>query len=322
MRIDFPAVAALLKEHDNILILCHKSPDGDTLGCAYALCRGLQKMGKKAKIGVEGVIPHSFDYMDDNIEIQEFDEEFIVAVDVASLELLGSAEYREKYSGKIDLCIDHHGSNTDYARYTLLESEPEAAAACETVLLVLYELGVEIDSSIAECIYTGLSTDTGCFRYSNTTSRTLRMAADMVDKNIPFELVNKRMFETRTKTYNTLETLALSSMEMFFDGKCAVISITQDMYRQSGSDESESHPLKAIPRQIEGVLVGVTLKEDADGTYRASVRTDHPVNACSICARLGGGGHKRASGCDVPGKNIEEAKEAILESIKTELESL
>lgn len=322
MRIDFPFAAALLKENDNILILCHKSPDGDTLGCAYALCRALQKMGKKARISVWGTIPRSFDYMDDNIENEMFDPEFTVAVDVASLELLGDENYRSQYKDRIDLCIDHHGSNTDYAKYTLLETEPEAAAATETVLLLLYELGVEIDSEIAECIYTGLSTDTGCFRYSNTTSRTLRMAADMVDKNIPFDLVNKRMFETRTKTYNALETLALSSMEMFFDGKCALISITQDMYRRSGSDESESHPLKAIPRQIEGVLVGVTLKEDTDGTYRASVRTDPPANACNICSRLGGGGHKRASGCDVPGKTLEEAKKAILESIKTELESI
>lgn len=322
MRIDFPFAARLLQEADRILILCHRSPDGDTLGCAYALCRALQGLGKSARIAVEDPIPHSFDYMEDAIDEQEFEPSFIVAVDIATFELVGSEAYRARFEGKIDLCIDHHSSNSDFAAYTLLETEPEAAAAAETVLLLLYEMGATVDSAVAECIYTGLSTDTGCFRYSNTTSRTLRMAADMMDKQIPFDLVNKRMFETRTATYNALETLALSSMEMFFDGKCAMITITQEMYRQSGSDESEAHPLKAIPRQIEGVLVGVTLKEDKDGTYRASVRTDPPANACRICADFGGGGHIRAAGCNVPGSTPEEAKRRLLESIRAELERL
>ncbi len=322
MRIDFPFAAKLLAEHQRIQILCHRSPDGDTLGCAYALCRALQNMGKQAKISVDDVIPHSFDYMDDNIEIQEFEPDFIVAVDVANFDLLGSESYRENFRDKVDLCIDHHATNTDFAKYTLLESEPEAAAAAETVLLVLYEMGAEVDAGVAECIYTGLSTDTGCFRYSNTTSRTLRMAADMVDKDIPFEMVNKRMFETRTKTYNALETLVLSSMEMHFDGRCAMLSITQDMYRQSGSDESEAHPLKAIPRQIEGVLAGITVKEDADGSFRASVRTNAPLDASAICARFGGGGHKRAAGCSLPGKTLREAQDNILESVRLALEEL
>ncbi|MBR1811041.1 MAG: bifunctional oligoribonuclease/PAP phosphatase NrnA [Clostridia bacterium] len=322
MRIDIPYAAELLKTHDRIEILCHKGPDGDTLGCGYALCRVLQNMGKQAKITVDDVIPASFDYMNDNIEAQDFETAYVVAVDIASFDLIGSPAHREKYRDRVDLCIDHHASNTDYAKYTLLESDHDAAAAAETLLLVFYEMGVEIDSSVAECIYTALSTDTGCFRYSNTTSRTLRMAADMVDKDIPFELINKRMFETRTKTYNTLETLVLSTLSTHFDGLCAVITITQDMYKQSGSDESESHPLKGIPRQVEGVLVGVTLKEDADGTYRASVRTNSPVDACRICAHFGGGGHKRASGCNVPGGTMAEAKQNILDVIRTELEAL
>lgn len=320
MRIDFSLASNLLKEADHILILCHRSPDGDTLGSAYALCRALQSLGKKARISVEDEIPASFDYMKDDIDEMKFEPSFFVAVDVATFQLLGSEEYRAAFQNRIDLCIDHHSTNSDYAKYTLLE--PEAAATTETILLLLYEMGVNVDSATAECIYTGLSTDTGCFRYSNTTSRTLRMAADMVDKKIPFDIINKRMFETRTATYNRLETLALNSMESFFDGKAAIITITQEMYRQSGSDESESHPLKAIPRQIEGVLVGVTIKEMKDGSFQASVRTDPPANASRICTDFGGGGHIRAAGCNLPGQTIEEAKENLLKSIKAELERL
>ncbi|MBQ6164269.1 MAG: DHH family phosphoesterase [Clostridia bacterium] len=319
MRIDVPFAAGLLRDRDNIEILCHQSPDGDTIGCGFALCRVLQQMGKQAFITVDDVIPVCFDYLHPAVEKQSFEPQFIVAVDVATIDMLGSAEHIAKYRGRIDLCIDHHASNTDYAKYTLIETEPEAAAAAETLLQVFYAMGAPVDALTADCIYTGIATDTGCFRYTNTTSRTLRIAADLLDRGARFELINKRNFDTRTKTYSALEALALATLNTYFDGKCAMLDITQEMYRLSGSDESEAHPLKALPRQVEGALVGVTIKEEKNGTFRASVRTNTPVDACNICKRFGGGGHKRASGCDLPGATIEEARKNILESIRLEL---
>ncbi len=322
MRIDIPFAAELLRAQDDIEILCHHAPDGDTVGCGFALCRVLQKMGKRAFLTVDDVIPACFGYLFPCVEKQSFEPKFIVAVDVATIDMLGSPEHVAKYKGRIDLCIDHHLTNTDYAKYTLIETAPEAAAAAETLLQVFYAMGAPVDTQVAECIYTGLATDTGCFRYTNTTSRTFRIAADMVDKGIRFEMINKTNFDTRTKTYSALEALALATLNTYFDGKCAMLEITQEMYRLSGSDESESHPLKALPRQVEGALVGVTIKEEKNGIFRASVRTNSPVDACNICKRFGGGGHKRASGCDLPGSSIEEAKKNILESIRVELESI
>ena len=322
MRIDIPYAAELLRSHDRIEILCHHAPDGDTIGCGFALCRVLQQMGKQAFITVDDVIPACFDYLFPAVEKQAFEPEYVVAVDVATIDMLGSEEQVAKYRGRIDLCIDHHATNTDYAKYTLVETEPEAAAAAETLLQVFYAMGAPIDALTADCIYTGIATDTGCFRYTNTTSRTFRIAADLLDRGAQLELINKRNFDTRTKTYSALEALALNTLSTHFDGKCAMLEITQEMYRLSGSDESESHPLKALPRQVEGALVGVTLKEEKDGTFRASVRTNSPVDACNICKRFGGGGHKRASGCDVPGKTIDEARANILESIRAELETI
>lgn len=319
MRIDVKAAADLLKQHDKILILAHENPDGDTLGCAYALCRALHLLGKQSRVACADKTPHIFDYIPRGVEIQEFEEEFIVSVDVASLSLLGDEEYAAQYSDRINLCIDHHGSNSMAAEYICME-EPEAAACAETVLLIIRELGAEIDEIIARCIYVGITTDTGCFRYSNTTSRSLRMAADMVDVGLNTGRINKLTFETRTKTYTALETLALSSMRMFFEGKCAIIQITRDMYGTSGSDESETHPITAIPRQIEGVLVGATIKEAKDGsTYKISVRTNAPANAATICAKMGGGGHKRAAGCALKGRTLEQVYETLVGAIGEEL---
>ncbi|MBQ6020492.1 MAG: bifunctional oligoribonuclease/PAP phosphatase NrnA [Clostridia bacterium] len=322
MRIDIPFAAGLLRANDKFEILCHAAPDGDTVGCGFALCRVLQQMGKQAFVTVDDVIPACFDYLFPAVEKQSFAPEFIIAVDVATLDMLGSETHVAKYRGRIDLCIDHHASNTDYAKYTLLETEPEASAAAETLLQVFYAMGALVDPMTADCIYTGIATDTGCFRYTNTTSRTFRIAADLLDKGARLELINKRNFDTRTKTYSALEALALATLNTYFDGKCAMLDITQEMYRLSGSDESEAHPLKALPRQVEGALVGVTVKEEKDGRFRASVRTNSPVDACNICKRFGGGGHKRASGCDLPGDTIDEAKKNILESIRIELEKL
>ncbi|NMP37588.1 MAG: bifunctional oligoribonuclease/PAP phosphatase NrnA [Clostridiales bacterium] len=317
MRLNIQQTAALLGEKDNILILTHERPDGDTLGSAFALCRALQLSGKKARVMCQDKIPPSYSFLYSEIEMQDFEPEYIVAVDVADLKLLGS-EFKEKYEGKINLCIDHHASNTDYAENLMLE---DAAAAAEVVLQLVIAMGITPDRVIAEGVYTGLSTDTGCFRYSNTTSRTLRMAADMIDVGISVNKINQRMFETKTKSYAALERMALKTIKLYCDDRCAVMEISRKMYAKSGADESECHTLSSIPRQIEGVLVGVTIKETKSGTYSISVRTHEPIDASAICMKMGGGGHKRAAGCSLQG-SLLSVRNTILEHVKQALDEV
>ncbi|MBR2315657.1 MAG: bifunctional oligoribonuclease/PAP phosphatase NrnA, partial [Clostridia bacterium] len=189
------------------------------------------------------------------------------------------------------------------------------AAACEIILEVIRALGVEITRSIANNIFTGLSTDSGCFRYSNVTPRTLRMAADMIESGAEHSKINTLMFETKTRTYVALERLALESMKMYLDDRCAVITITQDMFRQSGSDESEVDAIASIPRQIEGVQVGVTIRERPDSTFKVSMRSHEGIDVSDICAMMGGGGHPRAAGCTVEG-DVESARSMVVECIR------
>lgn len=317
MRIDEKAAARLLEGQDDFLILTHGHPDGDTLGCAFALCRGLQKCSKRARVECTDEIPAKFSYLWREVEQEAFAPRFFVAVDVADPKLLGK-RLEERYAAHIDLCIDHHGSNTLYAAQTLLDAS--AGAACEVIYEVLRELGVEMDEQIADCIYTGLSTDTGCFRYSNATARTHRIAADMIDCGADAPIINQVMFETKTRTYAALERLALDSLETYCNGRAALITVTQEMYRLSGSNESECDPIASLPRQIEGVLVGAMLREKADGTFKASVRTHRPVDAAELCKRMGGGGHPRAAGCQLEGP-LECAKKVLLQQIRAVLEA-
>lgn len=311
MIIDMDSAVEFLKNNNNFLILVHGNPDGDTLGCGLALKEALTSMGKSARVCCNDSVPKKFNYMG-TVDTDDFTPDKIVAVDVADAKLLGKC-FEEKYSDRVDLCIDHHGSNRLFAKETLLDST--AAAACEIILQVIRKLNVEITKSIADCLYTGLTTDTGCFRYSNVTPRTMRMAADMIEAGAENAKINTVMFETKTKTYVALERLALDGMKMYFDGKCAFITITQKMYRLSGSDETEVDAIASLPRQIEGVVVGITMREKTDGTFKVSMRSSEDADVSEICATMGGGGHPRAAGCTVKG-DINNATETVLNNVK------
>lgn len=305
MKISIEECAKLLKEQDNILILTHAHPDGDTLGCGFALCRALMNLGKICAVENADEIPKKYTYMFEDIVPIKFKPKYVVAVDVATENLLGELE--GKYH--IDMCIDHHSTNTEYADNILIEDAP---AASETMLKVIKALGVKIDKGIANCLYTGLTTDTGCFRYASTTAQTYRAAAEMIECGADNGRINRVMFETKTKTYARLERLALDSMRFYVDEKVAVITVTQEMYKLTGSNEQETEALAPLTRQIEGVEVGVTIREKADGTCKASIRTFESVNAAELAKCFGGGGHAQAAACKFS-CDVKEAREQIVE---------
>ncbi len=318
MRIDLNETVKVLESSDDILLLCHSHPDGDTLGSAIALARALMAQGKRVRIECADEIPKDFSFMFDGMEFPDFDPQFIAAIDIADTKLLG-AELEEKYAEKIDLCIDHHGSNMMYATRVWLEAD--SASTAEMIYLLLQKAGYEITPETASCLFTGVTTDTGCFRFSNTTVRTYEIAARLAELGADTYNIIQVFFETKTKSYAALERLALDSMRMYFSDRCALMCVTQDMYTKSGSDESETDRLNNLPRQIEGVLVGVTMRELKSGGYKASVRTHGDIDASEICKRLGGGGHMGAAGCTVSGTK-QQAINALLKEIQAELDSV
>ena len=312
-NINVKECVALLKEYDNYLILSHRSPDGDTLGSAFALKRALDILGKKSMVRCNDKMADKFSYLWQNLDNSEIKFDKIIAVDVADRKLLGE-DFEAKYGDNVFLCIDHHMSNREYAQNLLLE---DRAAAAVVVYEVICQLGVEITPEIASCVYTGLATDTGCFMYSNTTPTVHRIAAEVMEKGADYVLINRLMFETRTLSYIRLEQMAVASIESHFDGKCAIMTITQEMFRTSGSNESECDGIASIPRKIEGVKVGVTIREQTNGKYKVSLRTVEPFDAAKICGNFGGGGHHAAAGCEFD-CSLEDAKKQLLEIIKAE----
>ena len=319
MRITKEKAAEMLLSMDNILIFAHENPDGDAVGSTCALCRGLVSLGKKAAVWLDGVPKNDVKLTEGLIFDSSFTPEHIVSVDTADNRIMCANIGSYSKETPVELCIDHHYSNTLYAETTYLDDS--AAAAGEAVYDILKEMNVQITKEMAECIYIAVATDTGCFRYSNTTAKTFRTAADMLTYGIDIGEINKIQFETKTKEYAELEKLALSGMEMHFDGKCALLVLTHEMYTQSGAGESDTQALSALPRQIEGVLAGITMKEKEKGIFRISVRTNPPANASEIASKLGGGGHKMAAGCSFRGSK-EDAVRAVLEYTRQHLETL
>ena len=292
MKTDILTVADFLQGINSAVILCHRSPDGDTLGSAFALCFGLRQLGKKARVLCSDPIPQKYSYFTDFYCDEEFEEETIIAVDVADTKLLGNLE--EKYGGKIDLCIDHHPSNKDYAKMTFLVDD--AAATAQIIYYVLDAMDVRVDKNIANCIFTGLSTDTGCFRYPNVQPETHIIAALMITLGADAGLINRLMFETKSRARLAVEREVFKNMQFFLDGRCAVAFVTRDLLDKTGIADDELDGFAAMTRQIEGVSVGVFLKQVGNG-FKASVRTDDGVDASAVCKRFGGGGHVRAAGC-------------------------
>ena len=316
MVIDRKECLRLLRENEEFLVLSHEHPDGDTLGSAFALCEILRLMGKKRAFLCSDEVSADFSFMTDGFVSDEVKNPFIIAVDVADVKLLG--KLAEEYGDKVDLCIDHHLSNTYYAKYNLVE---DRAAACGIIYEIAVDSGVETNRYMRNCIYTGISTDTGCFRYQNVTPVVFRIAAELTEQGVDSVKINKIMFETKTKSFLRLEMIARETLEYHFDDKCALITITQDMYRKSGSSDDECYPITALPRQIEGVLVGAVIKEQKDGSFKVSVRTDDGIDASEICKRLGGGGHKGAAGASL-GTDLQTGKEKLFESIKISLDGI
>ncbi len=310
---DAKETAALLRENDDFLILTHLRPDGDAVGCASALCLTLRQIGKTAYVlPNEDATPIIGRYTAGLEPPDGWEPGFVVAVDVADLNLL--PDNALVWKDRIDLGIDHHPSNTGFAKETCLDA---TCGACGELLYdICRDLG-EVTPEIALPLYTAVATDTGCFVYGNTTSRTHRVAADLIDVGIPYREVNKEHFRTKSAKRLQLESLLMNNMELLQDGTIAIGALTLADMAAVGATEADAEDISAFLGQIEGVSSSVTIRELKPGECKISVRTDpNKLNATRVCSLLGGGGHAAAAGCTIAG-SPKEARDALVNAIET-----
>ena len=193
--LDCAGAAALLREWDQILVMSHASPDGDTLGSASGLLWGLKSLGKQVDFYCADPVPEKFSSLFEGLELGGFAPQHVMTVDVADKKLLGK-ETPQELKDRVELAIDHHATHVDFAQERWVEAE--SAATTELIYLLLQEMGVQMDSRMAACLYTGLATDTGCFRYRSVTPRTHRIAAALMELGAPAGQINQQMFECKS----------------------------------------------------------------------------------------------------------------------------
>lgn len=307
-NITLEQAADFLLKGDNFLILSHANPDGDTEGCAYGLCGALQRIGKQARVLCSDPLSERFSYMKEAVFEQEFEEKTVVSVDVADKSLLGGLE--ETYGGKVDLAIDHHVSHRPFAKRIYVDDT--AAAACEIIFDLVRLLGGEtLDEKTAKCLYTGIATDTGCFKFGNTTGITHRKAGELMEYGFDVPSLNYLLFDMKTKARIKLEQYVFDNIEFFAEDKGAMIALSNEVL--DSVDVEDVNGISALPRQIQGVEVGIVLKQKKDG-WKASLRSNK-VNVQEICGLFGGGGHLRAAGCTFQTEDVNEAKKQIKEAV-------
>jgi len=285
--------AGFFLAHDNYTILTHRRPDGDTLGSAAALCLGLRKMGKNAWVLNPTEALDHFDWLLADITKDLADnKDTIVAVDVAAPNML-PRDFAE-LADKTQLRIDHHGSCTPFAKEELVD--PESASCAEIICDILTILGVELDADVADALYVGVSTDTGCFRYANTNAHALMVASVCAQAGADIAGLNLELFETNSLALLRLHAWIAENVKIFGDGELAIVAIPKAVEERLGVTDAELGNLSSYARSIEGVCLAATLRQSKYGETKISIRAVPGWDAAAVCEKFGGGGHPGAAG--------------------------
>ena len=288
--------ARFLLEHDNYLILSHRRPDGDTTGSSAALCLGLRQLGKTAFVLENKEVSQRFRWLHEGLTKSKPEgNETVVSTDVASPSLL--PENAGALLGHVALRIDHHGSATSFSDAELVD--PHSASCAELIWDVLSLMNVKADRTIAEAVYVGTSTDTGCFRYANTTAHTFETAAMCAAAGARVYELNQELFETNTLARLKMQGWIVDHMKMLSDGKMAICAIPRGVEEELGVTPDDMDNISSFPRTVAGVCVAATLRESAEGDTKLSVRAVPGFDASKVTERFGGGGHKGAAGASL-----------------------
>lgn len=310
----------IIRDSSNIYIASHINPDGDNIGSMLALGLGLKKIGKSVKILKSDSLPKEFNFLPGYYYIEDLNSlpdeiDLFIALDSSDEDRLGENKRLLEISKTI-INIDHHISNNKFGHINIVD--PNAAATGELVFNFLQVLGINIDKEIAENIYTAISTDTGSFKYESVTSSTHLIISQLIQAGIKVGELNIKLYESQSLNKTRLFIKALGSMNIYFDGKLALVKISQEMLEEVNAKMEDSEGIVSFLRKIEGVEVACLLKELKEEDIKVSIRSKEYVDVSLLCEELGGGGHKRAAGCSIY-SSLENAEKTIIEKLKKHL---
>ena len=309
---------AFITDSGPYLVVSHLHPDGDAIGSTLAVKWILEKLGKSAVLVNESPVPYKFQFLPGAGEIRSPEEwrgdapfRQVIAVDVADAERMGKASRLVADDAQI-LNIDHHPTNDRFG--TVNWVEPKAAATAEILCHWAAHLGVKGDRALATCLYTGLLTDTGGFRYSNTTPEVMELASGLLRHGVEPAEVADRVMETMTREQLALLQRALDTLSFSRDGQVSWMWLSREAFRETGARQEDLDGIVNYARNVVGVDVGILFRETEEGAVKASFRSREIVDVGALAQALGGGGHARAAGCTLKGPR-ERVEALVLERV-------
>ena len=327
LSLSFEEVLDRIASPANTLILFHRGPDADAVGSAFALKKVLTDLGSHAWCVCANEVPDRLLFLTDGKQESvlpeaipsDFNATRIISVDTASPSQLGTLW--DLYADRIDLMIDHHGMGEPYADHYI---HPEAAATGELMFDLVKKLAtdgqVEITDELCINLYAAISSDTGCFKYSNVTPLTHMAAASLVRSGIDAAEINRLLFDAKSQARLKAERIGLENLKTCCDGRVAIIALDYDEITDAGVDTEELDAFIDVARCVDGVEVAFAVKQhEKDGRFRVSMRSNGNVDVSEICALFGGGGHAKAAGCGIDENDklavVEKILRAVLERI-------
>lgn len=320
----------ILSGADDILLLTHRDPDGDALGAVASMAMLLEKTGKNVRVMLEDApvnrlafILGGINYMTKADPDDTFLPKLIVSLDCASSNRLGELE--DDFSSRVDLSIDHHASNTPFADATYTDAE--ACATCEIIYMIARELERRltkdlIDAPMAYTIFAGMASDTGSFKYTNTTPRSFEICAELARTGANIAEVSRLLFDTVALDKLKAEAVAVEKLTVFAHGKAAMIAVDRETVAKSALTMDDFDDSVNVARKVDGVEIGAYIRQSNSGEYKVSLRSNGSADVAALCAAHSGGGHLRAAGCTLDVKSMDDAIAIIKKDIEKEIERI
>ena len=318
---------SVLEIPTDTVIVFHRNPDADAVGSAFALQRVLEQLGSPTRCICCNEVPANLQFLMNAVQesvlpeivLSDFEPARIITVDTASLSQMG--EVANIFGDRVDLMIDHHEPDASYGVQTYIRAT--AAATGEIIFDLIKKLASEerivIDEEMCVDLYAAISGDTGCFRYSNVTPKTHLRAAELVASGINCADINRRLFENKTLERLRAQSAAISNMELFADGKIAVVTFPYALKAGLGLDDDDLGALVDVPRSLSGVEIALCIRQPLpEGKFRVSARSNGIYDVAELCRKFDGGGHAKAAGCTLMATDIGAAMHRIVSAIHFE----
>lgn len=316
-QIELDSICDAINRANKVGIFTHLSPDGDAIGSSLALYLGLKQLKKDVDVIVDDY-SKCFNFLPSIGDIKKHGDEhydLAIVVDCASkvrlFDVKGSFDKSD-----VTIAIDHHISNTYFARYNYVEGN--SPAACKTLIKIFKRLGISINLEIGTCLMAGIITDSGGFRYSNVDDETFEFAATMLDVGVDISDIYYRTFDVKTKSQFGLSRIAMDRLKFYSKDRIALTYVTLDDMKKVKAEVGDHEGIVNVGRNIEGVEVSVFLRQDEDGGYYVSLRSNDLVNVSDIAEVFGGGGHEKAAGC-IFNCSLEDAIKNLIKEINKKL---